>query len=100
MPGVRYGTESGFYNPTLPGITHTAGLADFGTRILVRLTGVQPNVTLTVPNVVVAAGNPLAPTTFVLVATDGNGDSSADTQVPPIGGGTSTLTVDSSGNTW
>lgn len=52
--------ETGFYNPLFPGIYKTAGLADQGTRLYIRFTGVPAGVKLytpiTVPIVVNNAG--------------------------------------------
>ena len=93
IPGGTYSTESGFYAlGGIPNITATVGLADFGTRLLTRLTGVQNNVTLKVPGSVLTS----AGAEFVYVSTDANGDSTPDTAVPTPGG-TVTLTV-TSGN--
>jgi uncharacterized protein (TIGR03437 family) len=48
MPGWRYGTESGFYNPDVNSTTgiESAGLADSGTRLRVVFKNVPRNVTL------------------------------------------------------
>ena len=82
VPGFPYNTESGFYDPTLAG---TAGLADHGTRLLIRFSAVQAGVTLTAPTSVFlyplgtdftgSSPNQLPTGLLKLVTTDANGDS-------------------------
>ncbi len=50
-PGVVYQSETGFFNPSFPTIADrgnlgTAGLADFGTRIMLKFSDVPPGVDL------------------------------------------------------
>ncbi len=91
VPGFAYSsTESGFFSPDIAG---TAGLADHGTRLLVRLTNVPQGVTLTLPLTTYLwpsnaappdPTNPVPPTGFPtptgqlrLVATDSSGNSAS-----------------------
>jgi hypothetical protein len=52
FPGFFFNSESGFYNPDFPTATAngsnlaTAGLADWGTRLMATFTNVPPNVTI------------------------------------------------------
>lgn len=64
VPGLAYGSETGFYNPQFPssGGLNTAGLADSGTRLHATFTNVPAGVTLyasTVP-VTFVNGSPIA----------------------------------------
>jgi hypothetical protein len=49
VPGFQYGTESGFYSPSLFAAVPTIGLADFGTRIRVAFQDVTAGTHLFVP---------------------------------------------------
>jgi hypothetical protein len=49
VPGYPYNTESGFYAPSLFTATPIVGLADFGTRILLRFNNIGAGVHLFVP---------------------------------------------------
>ncbi len=49
VPGFQYGTESGFYSPSLFNAVPTLGLADFGTRIRVGFQDVTAGTHLFVP---------------------------------------------------
>lgn len=49
IPGFQYHSESGFYNPVVLG---PAGLADFGSRLMIRFDNVGTGVSLLVPTVV------------------------------------------------
>jgi len=93
VPGYPYNTESGFYATELFTGTPIVGLADFGTRILLRFNnlgaGVHVFVQTTTPLTVPGGGNstppqPPAPVTaglvngqLTLVSTDVNGNSGA-----------------------
>jgi hypothetical protein len=93
VPGYPYNTESGFYALELFGSTPVVGLADFGTRILLRFNnlgaGVHVFVQTTTPLTVPGGGSstppqPPAPVTpglvsgqLTLVSTDVNGNSGA-----------------------
>jgi hypothetical protein len=54
VPGTVYNTETGFYNPAFPSTNgmNKSGLADFGTRILLRFNNVGVDVRLLLPVVV------------------------------------------------
>jgi hypothetical protein len=52
VPGYPYNTESGFYAPALFTATPIVGLADFGTRILLRFNNLGSGVHIFVPTVV------------------------------------------------
>src|SRR5262249_2075586 len=57
VPGAIYNTETGFRNATFPvmggqGDLSTAGLADSGTQVLVRVNGAPAGVQLQIPTVV------------------------------------------------
>jgi hypothetical protein len=53
VPGYAYFTETGFYNPAATG---SAGLADTGTRIMVRFNSIGNGVTLFVPTIIALTG--------------------------------------------
>jgi hypothetical protein len=46
IPGVIYATESGFFNSSFPGVYQSAGLAQWGTRVVLRFPNVPPGVEL------------------------------------------------------
>jgi|SRR5580704_14796245 hypothetical protein len=92
VPGYPYNTESGFYAPGLFTATPIVGLADTGTKILLRFNNVGAGVSLFVPltlpllladdatqSAPTQPPSPVAPGIpggqLVLVAADGNGNS-------------------------
>jgi hypothetical protein len=56
VPGFVYGTETGFYSPSLFTPAPTLGLADFGTRILVSVGPVSAGTKLFVPTTITLTG--------------------------------------------
>lgn len=75
QPQVIYGTETGFYNSTLPAVNsmNFAGLAVTGTRLMARFTGVPSGVSLFVTITPVTEGTSSPSFAARLTAADGNG---------------------------
>ncbi len=89
------GTETGFYNSLLPAPLDQAGLADTGTRFLIRFSDVPPGLQVLVsvePLAVSCGGSPCNSASAVLVGftSDGTGGDPADpvppTQLAPVPG--------------
>ena len=102
VPGRIYNTESEFYNPAFPvlpsqGDLSLAGLADSGTRLIVKVAGVPAGVQLLVPGAV-HSSTTTNPSLGVLrlITADGNGVG----PFAPIGtaAGIAPMSIDSSGN--
>ena len=94
VPGFSYNSESGMYDPSNTGGSYAmGGLADHGTRLLVRFSGFPAGVSLQVPAQVTNGS-----LTLDYVATDGYGNSPAGNPVAQTGN--VAVSLDSTGSGW
>lgn len=95
--GIPTQSETGFYNPALPGIYATAGLAGSGTRFSLRVHNVPLHARLLVPDIVYFKSDGSAATTGyarrVGIGYGGVDPFSENPVTSPIGGGIAPMTV-------
>ena len=98
VPGFSYNSESGLWDTS--GAIGLGGLADHGTRLLARFSGMPAGITLTVPAAVpLVRSGPTASGMAYYVQTDGYGNS-APGPISTSGSGNVTVTLDSTGAGW
>ncbi len=98
VPGFSYNAESGLWDTS--GALGQAGLADHGTRLLIRFSGFPSGVTLSVPAAQwPVSGGPTNSGKAYYVQTDGYGNSSPG-PISTSGSGSVTVTLDSTGAGW
>ncbi len=103
VPGYSYNSESGLWSSDgtigTSGPLGPAGLADHGTRLLIRFSGFPSGVSLTVPGTVALIDPSLTQTgALYYVQTDAYGNSAPGNPTAPAG--TVTVTLDSTGSGW
>ncbi len=102
VPGYSYNSESGLWSTDgtigTKGPLGPAGLADHGTRLLVRFSGFPSGISLSVPGTVNLVSNTGVTGAAYYVQTDAYGNSAPGNPTAPAG--SVTVTLDSTGSGW
>ncbi len=103
VPGYAYNSESGMWDTAgtigTTGPLGPAGLADHGTRLLIRFSGFPAGISLSIPGTVDLMNSAATVTGAIYyVQTDGYGNSAPGNPTAPAG--TITVTLDSTGSGW